>query len=270
MFTKGQGYAAMLDDRPRGLTLRARHLTHGFGKGETRTTVLHDVCLDLRSGEIVLLMGPSGSGKSTLLATLSGLLRPESGTVHALGQDLWAMSEKARERFRLKHCGFIFQGYNLFAALSARQQLEMVVRWGENASARDARARADRMLEQLGLSKKAHLRPTELSGGEKQRVAIGRALIKEPTFCFADEPTSALDWAHGQEVVKLLRYAAHEHESTILVVAHDARIIPFVDRVIHLEDGCLQENEEDGVAHDLNGHTSASSGDRAPRYPGVH
>ena len=143
---------------------------------------------------MALLMGPSGSGKSTLLAVLSGLLHPDTGQVTALGQDLWAMTDKERERFRLEHCGFIFQGYNLFAALTARQQLEMVLRWGESASARDARRRADDMLELLGLAKKGNLRPAELSGGEKQRVAIGRALIKNPKFCFADEPTSALDW----------------------------------------------------------------------------
>ena len=135
-------------------------------------------------------MGPSGSGKSTLLAVLSGLLRPDGGQVMSLGQDIWKMSDAQRERFRLKHCGFIFQGYNLFAALSARQQLEMVVRWGKGASAKDARRRADEMLTLLGLGKKSHLRPSELSGGEKQRVAIGRALIKEPEFCFADEPTA--------------------------------------------------------------------------------
>src|SRR5213078_2830825 len=129
-------------------------------------------------GQIALLMGPSGSGKSTMLAILSGLLHPDEGKALALGQDLWAMNEAQREAFRLKNCGFIFQGYNLFAALSARQQLEMVVRWGEGASSREARRRADEMLALLGLAKKSHLLPAQLSGGEKQRVAIGRALIK--------------------------------------------------------------------------------------------
>src|SRR5262249_53808524 len=184
------------------------------------------------------------SGKSTLLAVLSGLLRPDSGRVVALGQDLWAMSEQERERFRLAHCGFIFQGYNLFGSLTARQQIEMVVRWGGGASPREARRRADEMLALLGLAKKAHLRPAELSGGEKQRVAIGRALIKEPEFCFADEPTSALDWAHGEQVVELLRSAAHDRGATVLIVAHDSRIIPYVDRVLYLADGRLRESAE--------------------------
>ena len=146
--------------------------------------------IELGAGQIALLMGPSGSGKTTLLAVLSGLLRPDAGKVTAMGEDMWAMSDSQRERFRLRHCGFIFQGYNLFAALTARQQLEMVIRWGEGAGYRDARRRTDEVLDLLGMSRKAHLRPSELSGGEKQRVAIGRALVKDPNFLFADEPTS--------------------------------------------------------------------------------
>jgi putative ABC transport system ATP-binding protein len=234
----------MLEDSSPRPTLQGRSLTRSFGEGDTKTVALDDVSLELTSGQVALLMGPSGSGKSTLLAVLSGLLHPDSGKVMALGHDLWAMSDQQRERFRLRHCGFIFQGYNLFASLTARQQLEMVVRWGEGASAGEARRRADEMLTLLGLAKKAHLRPTELSGGEKQRVAIGRALIKEPQFCFADEPTSALDWAHGEQVVELLRAAAHERGATVLVVAHDARIIPYVDRVFYLDDGRLREGDE--------------------------
>jgi putative ABC transport system ATP-binding protein len=223
------------------VTLRARHLTRRFGNGEAQTTVLRDVSLNLRAGELALLMGPSGSGKSTLLAALSGLLRPDGGRVLALGEDVWQLSEPAQERFRLRHFGFIFQGYNLFPALTARQQLELVLRWGHGASGRDARERATAMLELLGLGDKAELRPAQMSGGEKQRVAIGRALIKDPTFCFADEPTSALDWEHGAQVVELLRAAAHERAATILVVAHDIRLAPYADRVLHLEDGRIVE-----------------------------
>jgi putative ABC transport system ATP-binding protein len=229
-------------------TIRAWGLTRTYGTGEMKTYALSDVRIDLYPGQLALLMGPSGSGKSTLLAVLSGLLRPDAGTVMTLGQDLWAMPETQRENFRLKHCGFIFQGYNLFPALTARQQLEMILRWGENMPARAARDRADAMLTLLGLAKKAHLRPLQLSGGEKQRVAIGRALIKEPAFVFADEPTAALDWKHGEQVVELLRAAAHDNHSTILVVAHDARMIPHVDRVFHLEDGVLIEGAEKPLA----------------------
>lgn len=242
----------MIDDSLLMPALQGVHLSRSFGQGEMKTTVLHDVSLQLFAGQITLLMGPSGSGKSTLLAILSGLLRPDSGRVMALGHDLWALSDQERERFRLRHCGFIFQGYNLFGALTARQQLEMVLRWGEGASAHDARRRSEEMLSLLGLSKKQHLRPTEMSGGEKQRVAIGRALIKEPNFCFADEPTSALDWKAGQQVIELLRSAAHDRGATVLVVAHDARIIEHVDRVIHMEDGRLwQQEEREPILHPI-------------------
>src|SRR5205085_7892539 len=135
----------MLEEPPATPALCGRHLSRSFGQGDTKAIALNDASLELDSGQIALLMGPSGSGKATLLAILSGLLRPGSGQVFSLGQDLWALSDQERERFRLKHCGFIFQGYNLFASLTARQQLEMVVRWGEGAPAREARRRADEM-----------------------------------------------------------------------------------------------------------------------------
>jgi putative ABC transport system ATP-binding protein len=223
-------------------TLKARDVIRTFGEGDTQVTAVNDVSLDLYKGQVSLLMGPSGSGKSTLLAILSGLLHPNSGKVIALGQDMWALSERKREEFRLKHFGFIFQGYNLFPSLTARQQLEIVLRWGEGMPAKEARKKSDEMLSLLGLAKRAHLRPAQLSGGEKQRVAIGRALVKEPAFCFADEPTSALDWMHGEQAVELLSAAAHEQGSTILIVAHDSRIVPYADQVLHLEDGVLAES----------------------------
>ncbi|MFN4257936.1 MAG: ABC transporter ATP-binding protein [Gemmataceae bacterium] len=223
------------------VTLHGRNLIRTFGSGAEMTTALRNVSLNLCRGQISLLMGPSGSGKSTLLAVLSGLLRPDSGQVSLLGMNLWQMNERERERFRLAHCGFIFQGYNLFPALTAREQLDIVLRWGEGMSKKEAGKRSLAMLDLLGLGKKTRLLPRELSGGEKQRVAIGRALIKRPNFCFADEPTSALDWEHGEQAVELLRAAAHEYGSTVLVVSHDARIIPYVDQVLYIEDGHLSD-----------------------------
>ncbi len=189
-------------------------------------------------------MGPSGSGKSTLLAVLSGLLEPDSGQVMAEDEgrlrEVWHLTPKEREEYRRRHTGFVFQGYNLFPALTARQQLEIVLKWGSGASNSEARQRADEMLDKLGLAANKHKKPAQLSGGEKQRVAIGRALVKNPNFVFADEPTSALDWENGQKVIELLRDAAHERKASILVVSHDHRILPFVDVYYHLEDGHLE------------------------------
>jgi putative ABC transport system ATP-binding protein len=224
-------------------SLRGVRVVKTYGDGTARRAALREVTLELFPGQLVLLMGPSGSGKSTLLAVLSGLLEPDTGQVLADDdghlRDVWAMSSKEREEYRRKYAGFIFQGYNLFPALTARQQLEIVLKWGGGASSSDARRRADEMLDKLGLDKNKHKKPAQLSGGEKQRVAIGRALVKNPTFVFADEPTSALDWENGQKVIELLRDAAHERGASILVVSHDHRIIPFVDVYYHLEDGRL-------------------------------
>ncbi|HZU39247.1 MAG TPA: ABC transporter ATP-binding protein [Gemmataceae bacterium] len=222
-------------------SLIGNRLTKTFGEGELATYALREVSLELYAGQVSLLIGPSGSGKSTLLAVLSGLLRPDAGTATAFDTDLWTLTERQREAFRRQHYGFIFQGYNLFPALNARQQLEMVLRWGQGLSRREAGRRTDDMLELLGLARKARLRPAQLSGGEKQRVAVGRALVKQPAVCFADEPTSALDWEHGEQVVRLLRATAIEHGTTVLIVSHDPRIVPFVDQVLHIEDGHLTE-----------------------------
>lgn len=219
-------------------TIIARNLTRSFGSGEERTVAVHEASLELRAGEMSLLMGPSGSGKTTLLAMLSGLLRPDSGHVVALGRDLWRMSDEEREQFRLHHCGFIFQGANLMPALDARDHLEMVLRWGKRMPWAETSRKVTDMLALLGLSKKMNLLPEHLSGGEKQRVAIGRALIKQPDLFFADEPTSALDWEHGKHVVELLRETAH-NGATVVMVTHDYRILPYADRVYRLEDGWL-------------------------------
>src|SRR5437868_5321913 len=163
----------MIDEQP---TLRGQGLTRTFGDGATRQYALREVSIDLFRGELALLMGPSGSGKSTLLAIMSGLLQPDQGQVliNEKGKlsDVWKLTPRQREEFRLQNCGFIFQGYNLFPALTARQQLEIVLRWGANATARDARERADAMLTLLGLAKKADLRPLQLSGGEDRKSVV--------------------------------------------------------------------------------------------------
>jgi putative ABC transport system ATP-binding protein len=225
-------------------SLRAVSLTKSFDDGTRRRTALDGISVDLLPGQLALLMGPSGSGKSTLLAVLSGLLPPDSGQVLAATKtgpaDVWSLPTPAREAFRRANVGFIFQGYNLFPALTAVQQLELVLKWGEGATAGDARRRSDAMLDRLGLTPQRKKKPAQLSGGEKQRVAIGRALVKDPAFLFADEPTSALDWENGRQVIALLRDAAHTRGATIFVVSHDERMLPYVDVCFYLNNGHLE------------------------------
>jgi len=224
-------------------TLTAHNLTRSFGSGDNRVVALDDVSLELRPREFALLMGPSGSGKSTLLAVLSGLVPPDGGQVVALGQNVWVMSNLEREEFRRQSIGFIFQGYNLFPALTVREQLEMVLLWAVEAPPGEAESKVEAVLDLLGLTEKADHVPEQLSGGEKQRVAIARALIKDPKIIFADEPTSALDWQRGQQIVELLQASARERGAILVVVSHDNRLIPYADRVLHLDDGRISQPE---------------------------
>jgi putative ABC transport system ATP-binding protein len=188
-----------------------------------------------------MVMGPSGSGKSTLVACLSGLLRPDEGEVQALNQDLWGLRTGKIDRFRLDHCGFIFQGFNLFSALTALEQVTTVLKHTGLTKAQ-ARDRAVVSLEEVGLGHRLNQRPAELSGGEKQRVAIARALAKAPRLLFADEPTSALDGENGQIVIKLLQRAAKEHGAAVICVTHDPRLEAYADRIIHIEDGAILDD----------------------------
>ena len=217
-------------------TISGRALRKAYGAGAARIEVLRDLSVEIFPGELTLCTGPSGSGKSTLLAALSGLLRPDAGTATLLGRDLGALGERARDDFRLAHCGFVFQGFNLFPALTAFEQVLLPLKFMGVAAAA-ARTRAAAALDAVGLADRAHLMPTALSGGEKQRTAIARALVKDPQLLFADEPTSALDGANGRIVIDLLHHIARERGATVLCVTHDPRLQSHADRIIHLEDG---------------------------------
>jgi putative ABC transport system ATP-binding protein len=218
------------------IAIRAEGLTKRYASGNAVLTVLDDAAFWARSGEITLVMGPSGSGKSTLIAVLSGLLWPDAGHVTALDVDLWALRPAEIDKFRLATCGFIFQGFNLFPALTALEQVSQVLRFA-GRSPKAARAQAEAALDAVGMTPRLHLRPAELSGGEKQRVAIARALAKQPRLIFADEPTSALDGENGQRVISLLQGAAREQDAAVICVTHDQRLEAWADRVIHIEDG---------------------------------
>ncbi len=223
--------------------IEAKGLVKRFRSGKGFIEVLKTVDFDARHGDLTMVMGPSGSGKSTLIAALSGLLRPNKGRVDALDvDDLWHLSASEIDRFRLEHCGFIFQGFNLFPALTALQQVETVLKF-QGLSKADAKKRAKEALEEVGLGPRLHMRPAALSGGEKQRVAIARALAKDPKILFADEPTSALDGENGQIVIRLLRRAASEYGAAVICVTHDPRLEAWADRVIKIEDGIIIGDE---------------------------
>ncbi|MFI4976131.1 MAG: ABC transporter ATP-binding protein [Caulobacterales bacterium] len=221
----------------------ARGLVKRFKTGRTFVQVLRGVDFEARAGDVTMVMGPSGSGKSTLIAALSGLLKPDAGDVTALGESLWSLKPGKIDRFRLDHCGFIFQGFNLFGALTALQQVTIVLKY-QGVGRADARRIAVETLDEVGLGPRMNQRPSELSGGEKQRVAIARALAKRPRLIFADEPTSALDGENGQVVIRLLRRAATEHGAAVVCVTHDPRLEAFADRVVRLEDGRILADDD--------------------------
>ncbi len=228
----------------RELAIDARGLTKGFGKGPTRVEILKGIDFQVEIGEIALVMGPSGSGKSTLLAAVSGLMKPDSGSVISLGTDMWTMSRSEIDKFRLRNCGFVFQGFNLFPALTASQQIEVLLKFAGVKRA-ERRETAVAILKAVGLGHRIDYRPEKLSGGEKQRVAIARALAKKPRLVFADEPTSALDGENGQLAMDLLRKAAKEQGATVLCVTHDVRLAQYADRIITIEDGLITSTNAD-------------------------
>ena len=243
------------------IAIQGTGLVKRFKTGRTHIEVLKSVDFEARHGEMTMVMGPSGSGKSTLVAALSGLLKPDAGQVTAMGEDLWSLRPGKIDKFRLDHCGFIFQGFNLFGALSALQQVTTILKY-KGFSPTEARDRAATALTEVGLGARLNQRPAELSGGEKQRVAIARALAKEPRLLFADEPTSALDGENGQIVIKLLQRAAKEHGAAVICVTHDPRLEAYADRIIHIEDGLILGDRRTD-------HAPAQSADHQPELIGA-
>jgi putative ABC transport system ATP-binding protein len=222
--------------------IQAIGLQKSYMTGGERTNVLCDVDFQAMAGEMTMVVGPSGSGKSTLLAAVSGLLRPDKGEVSALGEDLWRMADNRIDAFRLRNCGFVFQGFNLFPALNALEQVALVVRY-LGFSRKDARERAREALNEVGLSGKLALHPAEMSGGEKQRVAIARALVKEPSLVFADEPSSALDSENAARIIELLRDASRNRAAAVIVVTHDTKLQQSADRIVEMVDGRVVQSE---------------------------
>jgi putative ABC transport system ATP-binding protein len=213
-----------------------------YRSGSETYHALKGVDLAVRVGDIQLLMGPSGSGKTTLLSILAGILTPTAGSVQLLGQDITQMSQAELARFRLAHIGFIFQGFNLFPALSALENIEVALNL-KGIRGNAARQQGLELLTQVGLGNKAKSLPRDLSGGQKQRVAIARALAGDPDLIMADEPTAALDSQNGHAVTGLLAALAKQRGRTVLIVTHDPRIMHVADYIADLEDGAMRSNQ---------------------------
>jgi putative ABC transport system ATP-binding protein len=216
--------------------LEAVNVTKDLGSGAAKVAALKGVSLALRPGELTLLMGPSGSGKTTLLSILGCMLTPTAGTVRIRRQSTADADPEDLARLRREHVGFIFQSFHLFPTLSATDNVRLALDV-RGEPARAARVRSRDALAKVGLAHKTKAYPRELSGGEQQRVAIARAIVGNPSIILADEPTAALDRENGQAIMKLLAEVAKESEHAVLIVTHDPRLLPFADRVVHIEDG---------------------------------
>lgn len=235
-----------------GTAIAAHAITHVFGEGANTFTALKGVDFRAQHGEIVLIMGPSGSGKTTLVQIIGGLLTPTGGQVLFGGQDVARLDLEARGRLRLKHFGFVFQAYNLFPTLTARENV-MVALDLLGQPRHMARNRAGELLDSVGLGDRLDSYPAQLSGGQKQRVAIARALANDPDILIADEPTAALDAVSGQRAMELFRTLSRDHGRAVIIVTHDPRILPLGDRIVFIEDGRIQREETGAAISDHHG-----------------
>ena len=211
--------------------------------GSTKTAALRGVDLEVRAGELLMLVGPSGCGKTTLISVMAGILNQDEGECCVFGEDLKAMRQGARTSFRGRNVGFVFQATNLLPALTARENAAVPLLI-LGVKRREALERAEHFLERVGIPEKAHVRPAQLSGGQQQRVAIARALVHAPRLIVCDEPTSALDHVTGKRVIELLRQVALDGERSLVIVTHDQRIFPYADRIAAMDDGRIEHVAE--------------------------
>jgi putative ABC transport system ATP-binding protein len=220
-------------------------LTKDFGQGEARVQALRGVDLEVRPGEMTLLVGPSGCGKTTLISIIAGLLDVTDGEIAVLGEDLRQLRGRRLVRFRGDNIGFVFQQYNLLPALTAAENAAVPLLIA-GVPRLEAVRKARQVLEAMDLEARANALPSQLSGGQQQRVAIARALVHEPRLLVCDEPTAALDANSGRNVMELLRRVAVEPDRAVIVVTHDSRVFDFGDRIVYMSDGRVERIEEQG------------------------
>jgi putative ABC transport system ATP-binding protein len=221
---------------PANAAVEARGIVRRYGEGETAVDALRGVDLEVRSGELVAVMGPSGSGKSTLMHILAGLDRPTEGTVEIAGTEITQLDDSQLTLLRREHIGFVFQFFNLLPMLDAEENVVLPL---SIAGQKPDRAWLDALLAQMGLTDRRRHRPSELSGGQQQRVAIARSLVTRPTILFADEPTGNLDSKTGGEILELMRTSTDSYGQTTVMVTHEARAAAIADRILFLADGLI-------------------------------
>jgi putative ABC transport system ATP-binding protein len=218
------------------LAVKADKLVKWFGEGEAKTYAVRDVSFEAYFGEILYIEGPSGSGKTTLLSIISGILRPNSGTVTVEGTDIWSLTSDQLADFRLNKVGFVFQDYHLFPKLTTVENAAIPlilkrVDWNESINM------AAKYLEIVGLKDRVQLTPVKLSGGEQQRVAIARAIASSPDIMIFDEPTASLDGETGRRIVDFVKKNIMNENRCIIIVTHDSRIFEYADRIMKMADG---------------------------------
>jgi putative ABC transport system ATP-binding protein len=219
--------------------LRLENIARDFSDGRQVRRVLFPTTLELLPGQLTVLAGPSGSGKTTLLSIIGLVLRPSEGRMFLDDREVSALSDEQAATLRLQRYGFVFQQPMLIEGLTVRENVLLALGVQGQRPTREAVKKADELLETLGLAGTALVQPRTLSGGMKQRASIARALIKDPAILLCDEPTSALDAESGQVVMKILKRIAIEENRVVIVVSHDARVFPYADRLIKLENGAI-------------------------------
>ena len=222
--------------------IETKDLTRTFGEAETQVTALDHVSVTIEEGEFTAIIGPSGSGKTTLLQLIGGLDEPNAGEVWLSGANIATMSGKQLSDFRRDHIGFIFQSYNLIPVLSAEENIEYIMLL-QGVSEQQRKTRVQEMLALVGLEGLGNRRPSHLSGGQQQRVAVARAMASKPDIILADEPTANLDSATGIALLEMMRELNQQMNMTFVFSTHDQKIMDRADRLIHLEDGRIYEDE---------------------------